>query len=246
MVVKAWSIWGLGAIGVAIVALLAVIAFALLSDDGGTSVDSVPISKTATPGPSPTATAAPRVTDPEDFGEFADFVAGAAAEQDTAFFAGRVRGTTYTCSEADVYGEGIYDRKSVCQEVGQQLEVVMQCTWASECGLNQPEALVTAIESYFASALPEENDEYGTGAVRLYAIGVTQWTDPERAYKAAILTAITGRREGGASKGARTVRAIFFQYVEGRWVIRGMERADVLAEELLSPDTAPFADWERY
>jgi hypothetical protein len=49
-------------LGVAVVALLAVIAFALLSDDQGTSTELAQIGKTATPGPSPTVTATARVT----------------------------------------------------------------------------------------------------------------------------------------------------------------------------------------
>jgi hypothetical protein len=89
------------------------------------------------------------------------------------------------------------------------------------------------------------SDEYGTGAVQLYAIAESQSSDPERPFKVAILTAMTPR-EGAASEPVRTARGILFNYVEGRWVIRGMLTADVLAEELLSPETAPFSEWERY
>jgi len=59
MTIRPWWLWGLGIIGVAVVGLLAVIAFALLSDDQGTSTELAQISKTATPGPSPTVTATP-------------------------------------------------------------------------------------------------------------------------------------------------------------------------------------------
>lgn len=55
MTIRPWWLWGLGIIGVAIVALLALIAFALLSDDGGTSTELAQISRTATQCPDPTA-----------------------------------------------------------------------------------------------------------------------------------------------------------------------------------------------
>jgi len=223
--------------------VLAVVAGSLLlAACGGEGEEEEPV-----PG---TPTATPRTptggTDPEDFAEFADSAARAAAEQDAAFFAGRVRGRTYTCSEADIDGEGLGGvEQGLCQEVGQQLEVVELWYWRSEGVLSQPESLERAIESYFASALPEESDEYGTGAVQLYAIAESQSSDPERPFKVAILTAMTPR-EGAASEPVRTARGILFNYVEGRWVIRGMLTADVLAEELLSPETAPLSEWERY
>jgi hypothetical protein len=59
MSVRPWWVWGLGLIGVAIGVLLAVIAFALLSGDGGTSTELAQIGKTPTPGPSPTMPATP-------------------------------------------------------------------------------------------------------------------------------------------------------------------------------------------
>jgi len=182
--------------------------------------------------------------DREDFAGFADLVAGAVEEQDTSFFTDRVKGRTYTCTEVDVPGEGWGIEQGLCQEVGQQVEVVDHWFWRSEGLLVRPEAIGREIDKYFSKALPEEDDDYGTGAVRLYATGETRSTDPGRIYKVAILTAITP--DGPASEPVRTVRGILFQYVEGRWVIRGMEFATVLAEELLSPETAPFAEWERY
>jgi hypothetical protein len=195
----------------------------------------------------PSATPTPAAgADPEDFGEFADLVAQAAEVQDTAFFAGRVEGRSYTCSEADFAQEGLgpASEPGLCQEIGQQVEAVEHWYWRSEGLLMRPSSLVTAIEDYFSKALPEEEDDYGPGAVRLYAIGKTRSADPERTYKAAILTAITP--DGAASEPVRTVRAILLQYVESRWVIRGMEFATVGAEEFLSPETAPFDEWERY
>ncbi len=185
-------------------------------------------------------------TDPQDFAQFADFVARAVAEQDTSFFAARVQGRAYTCAESDVGGESSGIEQGLCQEAGQQIDVVEHGFWRSGGLLGRPNSMATAIEGYFGSALPGESDDYGTGAVRLYAIGTTRSSDPSRAYKAAILTAITPVDGGATAKPVRTARGINFQYVDGRWVIRGMLWANVLGEELLSADTAPYDEWARY
>ena len=116
--------------------------------------------------------------------------------------------------------------------------------WHSEGQTVRPEALEEQMDKYFSNALPGEDDDYGSGAVQLYATGETRSPDPERSYEAAILTAITP--DGPASEPVRTVRSVLLKYVESRWVIRGMEFATVGAEELLNPETAPFDEWERY
>jgi hypothetical protein len=204
----------------------------------------------ATEGAAPVSTPAagtPAASpDPEDFAEFADLITRAVVERDTPFFAERVKGRTYTCTQYDIgeQVEGI--GQGLCQKVGQQLELVQFGFWRSEGLLRRPETMAEAIDKYFSDALPEQSDSYGTGAVQLYALGVTRSTDPGQIYRAAILTAITPRGEGAATEPARTARAVEFEYVEGRWVIRGMLWADVLAEELLSADTAPFNEWQRY
>jgi hypothetical protein len=224
--------------------LLVIVALAagslLLAACGGEEKEEAG-SLTSTPVPA-SATAA---ADSEDFAEFADLVARAVAEQDTSFFAERVKGRTYTCTEADVGGEGWGIEQGLCQEVGQQVDVVEHWVWHSEGVLSRPDSMVTAIQDYFASALPGESDDYGTGAVWLYAIGTTRSSEPSRKFKAVILTAITPVDEGAASKPVRTARGVNFQYVEGRWVIIGMLWANVAAEELLSPETAPYDEWER-
>jgi len=163
-----------------------------------------------------------------------------------SFFAQRVEGRTYTCTQSDIGVEAWGIEQGLCQEVGQQVDVVEFGYWRSEGVLSRPESMATAIEDYFASALPEESDDYGTGAVQLYAIGTTRSSEPSLTYRAAILTAITPVGEGAASKPVRTARGINFRYVDGRWVITGMLWADVLAEELLSAETAPYSDWTRY
>ena len=213
----------------------------LLAACGGEEEEE-PLPLTPTPAPGTPASA----TDPEDFGEFADLVGRAVAEQDTAFFADRVKGRAYTCTESDVGSEAWGIEQDLCQEVGQRVDVVEHGYWRSEGLLRRPESMATAIADYFASALPAEGDGYGSGAVQLYATGITRSSEPGRGYNAAVLTAITPVGEEPASKPARTARGVNFEYVDGRWVITGMLWADVLAEELLSAETAPYDGWKRY
>ena len=150
-----------------------------------------------TPAPQTPAPATPTVrADPEDFAEFADLVVSAVAEQDMSFFAQRVEGRTYTCTQSDIGVEAWGIEQGLCQEVGQQVDVVEFGYWRSEGVLSRPESMATAIEDYFASALPEESDDYGTGAVQLYAIGTTRSSEPSLTYRAAILTAITPSAKG--------------------------------------------------
>ncbi len=216
------------------------------------SLDDCTVHDALVPSVTPTSTPAlgtpAGATDPQDFAEFADDIARAAEEQDTAFFAARVKGRTYTCTESDFVMEGLGPtiESGLCQEVGQQVEVTGHSYWRSEGLSVRPDRTVTAIEDYFSDALSGEGDDYGTGSVQLYAIGTTPAPGPTLTYEAAILTAITPRGEGPAREPVRTARGIHFEYVEGRWVIRGMLFADVLAEELLSPDTAPYDQWQRH
>ncbi len=194
---------------------------------------------TVSPAASPITTAASEA-DPLDFREFGSLVARAAAERDTAFFNDRVEGEPYTCTESDVDGLDLpIAEPGLCQEVGQQLDLVCVGFYRSEFSCGHAERLVTRIEEYFAEVLPAEEDEFGTGDIRLYAIALTREPEP---LNTAILTAITspfGER-------ARTVRGIDFEYVEGRWVIRSMLVANVLAGELLIPETPHYSDWAPY
>ena len=227
----------------------------LLAACGGDEEETLPPTATPAPATSAPQTPAPQTpapathtvgADPEDFAELADLVARAVEEQDTAFFADRVKGRAYTCTETDIGSEAWGIEQGLCQEVGQRVDVVEHGYWRSEGLLQRLDSMVTAIAGYFASALPGESDGYGTGAVQLYAIGTTPSPEPGRTYNAAILTGITPVGEGSASKPFRTARGVNFQYVDGRWVITGMLWADVLAEELLSAETAPYNDWTRY
>jgi hypothetical protein len=206
---------------------------------------------TATPVPPTPTPEALEEADPPDFREFAGLVARATEDHDTAFFADRVKGATYTCTELDVSGEGLGGAgPGLCEEAGQQIDLVLLAYWLSEGLYTRADAIVRDIENYFANALPGENDDYGTGDVRIYAIAARSSPESGRTFRVAILTAITPGIEGPAAEPVRTARGIDFEYVEGRWVIRGMLVAEVMAEGLLSPEpppyAQPYAEWERY
>jgi hypothetical protein len=212
---------------------------------------------TETAAPPLTATATPLPTgetgDMEGFRAFAQSIAQAATGQDVAFFAGRVKGEPYTCTEGDVVGVGLGGAEpGLCKEIGQQVDLALICHWQSECVYTLPGDVAAGIEGYFAQALPGDSDSQGTGEVRLFAIAATPpgLYEGRTTLRTAILTAIaplTGRPDGAP---VRTALGVDFEYVDSRWVIRGMLLAafpeEALFEGFLNPDTGAYTEVERY
>ena len=206
-----------------------------------------PIALTPLPEPPPGE------ANPPDLREFADLVARAAAEGDTVFFASRVRAEPYTCTEIEVTQGGLGGAEpGLCQEAGQQLDLVLQCFWQSECVHTWPESLAPKIEDYFAEALPAEQDDFGTGEVRLLGVAATPrgFYEGERSISTALLTSIAPLFEQPDREPVRTALGIDFEYVDGRWLIRGMlqavfpERANL--ETFLDPNRGLYGEVEVY
>ncbi len=127
------------------------------------------------------------------------------------------------------------------------MDLVLVSRWRSEGYSTWPEAISREIETYFASALPHESDDFGTGDVRLHAIAESRWLRDERTRRVAIFTAITpGMMWPAPGDPTRTVRAIDFEYADERWEITGIMLADILAGELLTAGASPFVGWQLY
>jgi hypothetical protein len=202
-------------------------------------------------GPLPTGPAAE--TDPVDFGQFAHFIARAAQDGNTAFFASRVEPEPYTCTETEVTQGGLGGaEQGLCQEAGQQVDLVLLCFWQSECTHSPPERLAEQIKNYFARALPQEEDDLGSGEVRLLGVATTPrgFYEGERSLHTAVLTAIAPLVGQQDREPVRTALAIDLEYVEGRWVVRGTLSAAFLEKTLLDafldPETGPYAEVELY
>jgi hypothetical protein len=257
------------------VGLLAFVVVACGGDDGEEAAVPTPTTApgvlatvpaaTATVANRPSDTAAPTETaalpptvsapgaDPAEFRQFADLVARAAADGDAVFFASRVEPEPYTCTEAEVTQGGLGGAEpGLCQEAGQQVDLVLLCFWQSECVHSPPERLSEQISAYFGRALPDEEDDLASGEVRLFAVATRPpgLYEGERSLHTAILTAIAPLSGQPDREPVRTALGIDFEYVEGRWVVRGTLSAvlpeNALFEGFLSPEAGPYSEVERY
>ena len=186
--------------------------------------------------------------DPEDFATFADQIARAAEQGDTAFFTERVLGETHICTEEEVAISTGPDAppQPICLEVGFEFDAVVITGYPVTDNIRTPEVLARDIERLFGDALLNEEDQYGPGAVRLYATATpSRSAGPGAGLDTAILTAI----HDFSGLPRRAARGLNFEYIDGRWMIRSEMAADFqLAVEMLEPSIAVlvYEEWTAY
>lgn len=187
--------------------------------------------------------------DSQDFVQFADQIARAVEDGDIAFFAERVEGNTHVCTAEEVEGSTGPDapRGAICVEVGQEFEGIPISNFGTLGNVHTPEVFIQDIEGFFDAALSEAEDGYGVGGVRLFAtaIPLRPGTDEELGLRTAILTSL----QDFEGREARYVRAIDFELVGDRWVIRSeLTGSFPLAVDLLSAGSsvAVYANWTAY
>lgn len=188
--------------------------------------------------------------DSEDFARFADKIARAAEARDVGFFADRIEGYVYTCTEEEVEISTGPDapEEPICLEVGLQFEAIPISNYGTSGVVSTPEVLINDIEGFFEDALPEEEDEYGSGAVRLFATAIPSrpgQVEGESNLRTAILTAV----QLFQLRPVRIARGIDFEFVDDRWVIRSETTAGFpIAIELLSATSAVtlYDEWTAY
>ena len=186
--------------------------------------------------------------EPEDFATFADQIARAAEQGDTAFFTERVLGETHICTEEEVAISTGPDAppEPICLEVGFEFESVVITGYPVTDNIRTPEVLARDIERLFGDALLDEQDQYGPGAVRLYATArPSRSTGPGAGLDTAILTAI----HDFSGLPRRAARGLNFEYIDGRWMIRNEIAGDFqLAVEMLDPliSVLVYDEWTAY
>ena len=186
--------------------------------------------------------------EPEEFAKFADKVADAVEEGDVVFFTGRVQGESYTCTEEDVRASTGPEAppQPICLEVGYEFEAVAIANYGTAGTITTPKVLIGDIQRFFQGALPGQEDDYGPGAVRLYATAI-----PNRrgAAEAGVHTAILTAIQDFQGQPRRFARAIDFEYIDGRWMITGETTAGFpIAVDLLEPSSAAaiYDEWTEY
>ncbi len=186
--------------------------------------------------------------EPAEFQEFAKQIARAAEEGTTPFFTERVRGETHVCTPAEIEASADADIRGepLCQNAGDSFEEVLITNYGSRGIVTDVGTLISDVEAFFEAALPDEEDEYGPGSVRLYATAIpSDPVDPTQDLHTAILAAVIDQ----SGVRGRAVRGIDFEYIDGRWLIPSETTAAFpIAAELLEPLSARsiYDDWLRY
>lgn len=137
--------------------------------------------------------------------EFAGQVVAALSQKDTDFLTERARLTEYECTEDDMMAGFL-----PCEKAGQVVRGFPVGYEASEGTLLAPEQVSAHLLEFLQGIRPEEQDAFGDGGLRLYAIG------PEAGCGTALLTAITGA-EDGAEPATRELRYLSFCLEDGVW-----------------------------
>lgn len=233
-------------------ALLAcvVVALTLIGCGDGEEAPSETASASLAPSAMPTeaATAAPTATatevaeaDGEDgFRAFAVRVEAALAGSDGLFFADRGLEEDLVCAGDEELGP------CAGQAAGTAFRGIPRGIFQSDAFfLTSPEEYADDLVEWFGSAHPELEDDYGDGAVALYALA-HQPSDRggEEAYQAIITTIVTS----GADS-VRQARSLSFRFVDGRWLLTAEIAANLpqTAEAFLSGECDYCYDrWERW
>jgi len=207
---------------------------------------------TATAAPTPTAvlastvapdtpTTASGAVDIDDFRTFATSIDGALTASDGAFFADRGVQMEMTCTGVEQLGP------CVEQPAGTVLRGIPGVAWHSDAsGISPPDKYVAMLQEWLATARPDLSDNYGDGAVRLFALAHSSGGDADGEFLA-IATVI--RYTGPATEIQRQAR--IFRFVRGKesWALRGEILAAVsfTADDWLSGECSECYDyWERW
>jgi len=120
-------------------------------------------------------------------------------------------------------------------------------------GIFTPEEYEQALQRYFDGALADQSDDYGPGALALFALARGERDGEEVFY--AITTSIvdaypsTGAPVGPPGTLLREAHAFRFRFESGRWLFTGetATAAEPAAADWLSGQCADcYADWERW
>jgi len=179
----------------------------------------------------------------EGFRRFVPLLQDALDRQDVAFFRDRALTSPVVCEAEDLEG-GL--GKPECERVGQSYDGLGVGYWGEGGGDVPVEKAIGLIESLLGSVLPDASDDFGDGALRVYALNVSN----ERFD--AIVTAIVETPEDLPGQGPqRVVLGFSWAGAEGRWMTTGFVTArEDGAADLLTPSEQVrdifYPYWERY
>jgi hypothetical protein len=198
--------------------------------------------------PTEAATAAPTATvevvaeaDGEDgFRAFAVRVEAALAGSNGLFFAGRGLEQDLVCIGDEHLGP------CAGQLAGTAFRGIPRGIFQTDAFfLTSPDEFADDLGVWFAKILPESEDDYGHGAVALYALAhQPAGGGGEEAYQAIITAIVTSDADS-----LREARSLSFRFVDGRWRLTGEIEANLpqTAEAFLSGECDYCYDrWARW
>ena len=202
------------------------------------------------PTPTPTVDAPAATSTPVPDGEaggadgFRQFIPAfqdALDQGDGTFLRDRALTQAVVCTADDVAPSGVGG--PACEFEGQEFDGFGVAYWRSEGGIVPVEGAFSQFDTMFSTALPGQSDEFGDGAVRVYALNVGDSFN-------AIVTAIVERpADFGDGGPLRAAVGTSWQFQGEAWMVTSTLVAFVLAEELLEPAGVVqplYPDWERY
>ena len=194
---------------------------------------------TPTAPATPTPTAVPESGGTEGFRAFAAQVDAALAEGDASFFSDRGEEMEVTCQGDEQLGF------CMGQPPGTIFRGIPGTAWQSDAfALFPTDDYESLLEDWFAEAMLDQSDEFGDGAVKLFALAQFGGEDGEFL---AITTAILNT--GPATEVQRQARMLRFAFEEGAWKLRGeiLGAVSFTAEPWLSGNcTDCYDQWERW
>ena len=175
----------------------------------------------------------------DGFRAFAGQIDAALVEGDGSFFADRGEEIDMTCAGDEQLGP------CAGQPAGTVLRGIPGTAWQSDAfALFPTDDYESLLEDWFAEAMLDQSDEFGDGAVKLFALAQLGGGNSEFL---AITTAILNT--GPATEVQRQARMLRFAFEEGAWKLRGeiLGAVSFTAEPWLSGNCAECYDqWERW
>lgn len=201
--------------------------------------------------PTPTATVSDETTPPagetggiEGFRAFARQIERAISESNAQFFIERAVLKEEACTGEEQLGPCAGRTPGTVRGIPGRV-------WQSDASaLFSPEEYAQALGRYFDAALSDQSDEYGTGALTLYALGQSA-TEGDEVFQA-ITTAIVDIYPSTGAPIGRTEReahAFNFKFEAGRWQFTGEVAAVVSlsSADWLSGECGEcYTRWERW
>lgn len=193
---------------------------------------------TRTASATPTETTPPEAGGDDGFLVFAAQIAAAADASDAAFFADRGLEEEVICAGDELLGfcEG--------EPAGMVFRGIPGGVAQSDAfALLSPDEFADMFSAWFGGADPALDDEFGTGAVALFATAYRPANEFEEEAYQAILTGIFA----AGAEAERQARIISFRFVDGRWRLAGelFATRELTAEPYLTGECCPD-NWGRW